>query len=123
MMTEKIIGYVLLAAGVALIGFALFSSYSIFTGASEPPQIFKAEQVQLKKSQSGAGSFGLSQEALQNQLQSAISQQLQAILPPNSIPAMMNLGTWSLFAGILFFGGGQLAGIGIKMIKKNSINN
>ncbi|MBI2574077.1 MAG: hypothetical protein HYV78_01645 [Candidatus Wildermuthbacteria bacterium] len=118
-MTEKIIGYILLAAGIALIGYGIFASYSIFTGASDAPQIFKAEQVQTKKVQQSAKDFGLSQEALQNQLQSAISQQLQAVLPPNSIPTMMNLGSWSVFAGILFFGGGQIAGIGIKMIKKS----
>lgn len=115
---EKIIGYVLLAAGVAVIGYGLFSSYRIFTGASLAPRIFAIEQTSAKKIQQGAKSFGLSEEALQNQMQSAISQQLQAILPANSLPMLLNLTAWSLFTGILFFGGAQLAGIGAKLIKK-----
>ncbi|KKU86734.1 MAG: ATP-dependent DNA helicase [Parcubacteria group bacterium GW2011_GWA2_47_9] len=44
-------------------------------------------------------------------------QQLQGILPADSVPKMLNLTVWSIFAWLLFLGGGQIAGVGTKLLK------
>ena len=38
----KIIGFVLLVSGIVIIGWAMLSSFNIFTGKASAPEIFKA---------------------------------------------------------------------------------
>jgi hypothetical protein len=104
MEANKIIGYVLLLAGLLLILVPLFQTYQIFTGKSLPPQVFKTETVTANPN---AG-FDL-----QKQMQNAFI----AILPLALINNTLNLLGWLTLMVILMFGGGQLANIGIKLIK------
>jgi len=39
------------------------------------------------------------------------------MLPVNFLPRILNLTAWSIFAFILFFGGAQIAGLGIKLMR------
>ena len=110
MTTERIIGFILLFLGVAIILFALYSSYGILTGAAEPPEIFEAPREQ---SVTNEGS-----EALEVQVQALLQDQLSSILPEDALPKTFNLFAWSILAGILIFGGGQVAGLGVKLLRK-----
>jgi hypothetical protein len=103
---ERILAYILLIGGIASIIFALYSSHQIFTGNVEPPQLFK-EPVQEKTASSAGG--GLDVENL-------LQDQLSQMIPAGSISQTLNMSMWSVFATLLFFGGGQLAGIGIKLL-------
>ena len=57
------------------------------------------------------------QEEIQKELQNAMAEQLKGLLPVDTLPKLLNLVAWSIFAGILFFGGGQISGLGIKLMK------
>jgi len=46
-MSEKIIGYSFITIGIILIGFAIFSVYSVFTGKMVPFELFKFEGVSM----------------------------------------------------------------------------
>lgn len=105
-MIKKTLGLVLLAVGLVVIFYALYSSFNIFTGKTGAPEIFKTPQ-QTKV----AGS-----QDLQAQLQNMLSEQLKGMLPAGSIADLFNLVSWSVFAGILVLGGGQISGLGIKLI-------
>lgn len=105
---KKLFGWALLFAGLIIIIYGLYSSYNIFTAKTPAPELFKAE----KKAASPLGG-----EGIETQLQGLLQDQLSGILPANSFPAMMNLVAWSVFAGILVLGGGQISGIGIKLLK------
>lgn len=37
----------------------------------------------------------------------------------DALPKLLNFSSWSLFLGILMLGGGQIAGIGVKLLKRN----
>lgn len=112
---NKIIGYVLLAAGILLIILTLYHSYNIFTGISQPPLLFKIEEpVSAVKSQLESG--GISQE-LQEQIKGGVVKQVGQIIPIEAISKALNLFIWSTFAWLLVFAGAQVAGIGIKMVK------
>ncbi|KKQ18607.1 MAG: hypothetical protein US31_C0003G0036 [Berkelbacteria bacterium GW2011_GWA1_36_9] len=108
---NKIIGYVLLIAGLALIVFMVSQSYSIFTGKALPPVIFKVSSFQsaLEKSTEPLD--------LQGQMQNVVNQQIGQVLPPEILPKIFNLVAWSFFAFILIFAGGTIASIGVKLIK------
>lgn len=110
---QKILGFFLLAAGIAIILYSLFSSYLIFTGTNDAPELFLTTQEETVDSSFSVGSL----EDLQNQIPNLIGQQLEGLLPPGSIPQMLNFALWSIFASLLLFGGSLIAGIGVKLVK------
>jgi len=106
METSKIIGYLLLVAGLALMIFTLYQSYSIFTGKTLPAQVFtKPVALQVDETASPLD--------VQKQMQNALIK----IIPIDFINNTLNLGSWLLLMWIMIFGGGKIADIGVKMIK------
>lgn len=113
-MISKIFGYILIIIGLTIMGWTLFQSYNIFTAKTSAPLVFKTQVV----SQNSENNKTLNlQEQLQKQMEEAVKQQIGQILPAGTITDILNLISWSILAGILIFGGGQIAGIGVKMIK------
>ncbi len=104
---NKIIGYILLLAGLLLIVVPLYQTYTIFTGKGVPPQVFKTQTVTPPATQSN-NPFDI-----QQQMQKA----LISILPIELINNTLNLTSWIILLWILMFGGGQIANIGIKLLK------
>ena len=108
-MIKKILGLILLFVGLTIILYSLYSSFNIFTAKTSAPEIFKTEETTL--SQKGGT------QDIQAQLEKAIGEQLKGMLPVDSLPTLLNLVAWSIFAGILIFGGAQISSLGIKLIK------
>ena len=109
MNAKQIIGYSLLAVGVGIIGYALVASHGIFTGSSEVPKLFQESVGE----QTGLVATGLDEE---QQIESLLQEQLAKLLPQDTIVKTLNLFAWSMLTGILIFGGGQIAGIGVKLL-------
>lgn len=107
---RKILGLILLFGGLAIIIYGLYSSYGIFTAKNEAPVVFETPK-QLNVVQKG------SDQDLQSQLQNLLGDQLKGLLPADSVPQLLNLLSWSIFAGILILSGGQISGLGIKLLK------
>ncbi len=117
MRTGTIVGYLLLGIGVGIILWALYVSYGIFTGAQNPPEVFSMPAPEQIKTPAQKKTTQLSPEELQQQLGSLLEQQLKEFLPFDALPKTLNLFSWSVFVGILIFGGSQLAGLGIRLLK------
>ena len=109
MNSNKIIGYVLLVVGLLVIFWTLYQSYNIFTNRASAPVIFKTPI-------SAPISGGNNPLDIQQQLDKTIKKQIGELLPIDTIPKILNLISWSILAGILILGGGQIAGLGIKLI-------
>lgn len=105
MNVQKILGFALIAGGVGIILYSLYASFTFFTGSATPPELFSPEA-----SDPGAGATG-------NPISQLLEEQLQGLLPVGLIPQMLNLTVWSIFSGLLMLGGGQIAGLGIKLLK------
>ena len=114
---QKFSGWILLIIGLAIIFWCLYSSFNIFTAKSSPPQIFKIEEKEpltpLTKEKTP-----VTQKELQEEMEKIIGEQLKGLLPAETLPKLLNLISWSIFAGILIFGGGKISSLGIKLIKK-----
>jgi len=117
MALTKIVGWVTFLAGILIISFALYSSYNIFTGKSSVFELFKIEEKVTQAPPSQKGKLPTSPEALQQEIGKMIGEQLKGILPVDTLPKILNLFVWSTLAWILIFGGGQIAGLGIKLLK------
>ncbi len=114
MYPERITGLIIVLVGVGIIGYALYSSLQIFTGKVEPPELFSETQMPAKPKADSAPAGDL--QNLQEQLGNLLGEQLESIVPINVVPRTLNLSMWSVFVGLLIFGGSQTAGIGIKLL-------
>lgn len=116
MSRTKIFGWVLLVAGVGIIFWTLYSSYNIFTAKAALPEFFKIEAKEVLPT-TPKKKIPTSPEEIQEQLGEMISEHLKGILPVDFLPKILNLVVWSMLAGILIFGGGQISSLGIKLLK------
>ncbi len=107
-MQKKIAGWVLTVAGLLVIFWGIYGSYQIFTGQKGAPAIFSSSEE---------GSIVQGEDKNQMEaIQDMISGEFQKLLPIGFISDLLNLAAWSIFAMILFFGGGKVSEIGIKLI-------
>jgi hypothetical protein len=117
---RKIIGWLLLFAGLAIIFWAIWSSYHIFTGAKEVPTLFKSGES-AAVSLSPQPTPGVMEKDLQEQaqkiIQGQIGEQLKEMMPADFISKIFNLFAWAIFVGLLVFAGSHIAGVGIKLMK------
>ncbi|KKP33313.1 MAG: hypothetical protein A2312_04875 [Candidatus Staskawiczbacteria bacterium RIFOXYB2_FULL_32_9] len=115
-MINKILGYVLLIIGLIVIFGVSWQSYNIFNGKIPAPEIFSAQggKVQLEDKLAVKNPNSLD---LQAQLDITIQKQLKDMIPADILPKILNLISFSMFAGILILVGSSLAGIGTKLLK------
>jgi hypothetical protein len=112
-LSRNIVGWVLITAGVILIFWTLSSTYKVFTGKGNIPEIFQAPQALQEKTV-------ISQtQDLQTQMQGIIQDQLRGMIPSDTLPKILNLSVWSIMAFIFLSAGSHIAGIGIKLLNKS----
>lgn len=118
MVANKIFGIILLILGLLIILWGLYSSYNIFKGDAVLPQVFRSDETMLEEpSDETNGLQGLSPEAIQENMEDMVENQLAKIFPAGSLLKLLNLVSWSIFAWILIMGGGKIATLGIKLLK------
>lgn len=103
-------GWFILITGLIIIGWTLLSSYNIFTAKAAAPEFFEMPKEEV--SQGGEA------QDLEAQFEKMIGEQIKGLIPLDSLPTLLNLAIWSMLAFILIFGGSQISGLGIKLIKK-----
>ena len=107
-MFKKTLGLTLLGLGLLIILWSLYSSYNIFTGRTEIPEVFTmSEKENLQGPESEF-------EKIINQ---AMGEQLKGILSLDFLPQLLSLIAWAMFSGLAIFGGTQISGLGIKLLK------
>jgi hypothetical protein len=106
---KQIVGWFLLLVGICIIAYGLYDSFNIFTGEKEAPVVFFLEKGNVVPSSDQGG--------VEEQMKQMVQEQLDKILPSSFIFRILNLATWSIFVGILIFGGAQISSLGIKLIK------
>lgn len=103
-MTEKVLGYILLGAGVFTLLFAAFNIYQVFTKQIRPVQVFNLKGISLDTS-----------KIMENSLPPEFAGLMQSNKPSSQeiIPAQMLNDSSNLFAHLLFMG--FIASIGVKL--------
>lgn len=111
---QNLVGWALVFAGIGIIFWGLYSSYNIFNNKSQAPEIFKIEKPKAVSQKKAPGL----EAQVEEKVKEIIGEQFKEIIPTEPITQLFNLISWSIFAGILIFGGSQLSHLGIKMIKE-----
>lgn len=114
MALKQIIGWFLVIAGLVVIVYGLYTSFQIFTGAKDAPEIFVSPQP----SSTAVKPIGSLEAQAQEMVGRLLQEQLKDLLPADSITKSLNLVAWSIFTWILIMGGGQIASIGVKLLAK-----
>jgi len=112
---EKVVGWILLGAGIVLIVWVLFASYMVFSGQSTPPGLFRLEERAPLPERVG---FPLTQEELKKEMERMVAEQILAMFPEGALTKVFNLTAWSIMAGIMIFGGAKISEIGVRLIKR-----
>lgn len=114
---KTLCGWFLLFIGVAIIFWAVYSSYNIFTARAEVPEIFEiAEQIEdTKETKLSQKADLISQEEIMREL---LGEQVKELFPIAFLTTLFNLIAWSIFTGILIFAGSQVSGLGIKLVRQ-----
>ena len=97
---EKILGYILLGVGLIIIFVCGYNAYTVFTGQSAPPEVFKMESV----------SFNVDNNA-------GAASRLELISGGNA-SKLINMALWYILMFFLVQVGGKVSSLGIQMVKE-----
>ncbi len=114
---KNLVGAVLLTTGVGIILIALFFSYQIFTGEKSAPGVFTSTERDPQKETTDNTTSLTLEEQMEVVMEEQLQKNIGNILPLEKINKMLNLISWSVFAGIAILGGGRIGGLGIKLLK------
>jgi hypothetical protein len=111
-MAEKILGYGLIAVGIILILAAAFSVFAVFTGSTQPVNLFKFSGISLDLGSSLLG--GLPAEMTKG---IKVSSSPTEILPAEMINTSANIFAHLMFMGFIAGIGQKLASIGTQLVR------
>ncbi len=109
---KNIIGGAIFILGFFIVVFTMIFSYNVFKGKVPPFEIFKAEE----KSLSIENIPETSNFQIEEMFQEMIRDQISEFLPAENMMLAFNLGSFSMFAFILIYGGSQISIIGIRIL-------
>jgi len=112
----RILGFLLLITGLVVIALSIFTSFMIFTGKIDAPNVIKIQSiVNVQVQQSGQNPVNSSD--IQKELQKMIDQGIKDLVPAEIISRILNLMIFALFASFMIFAGAQIAGLGVKLMR------
>jgi len=122
-MSEKIVGYLLLLAGVGAIIFAGLSVYSSFTTGSVPINIFHLKSISIDPLQMVSSALPQSLSANLKTATTSGSQSNLEILPADVFSQMANLLAYVILMTFVLNLGSKIAGLGIQLLRPGQIKN
>lgn len=112
-MSEKIIGYLLLTAGLIIIGFSAFSAFFLFTKSSQPVKFLNLPSVSLDINQLLAGSLPAE---LRGQLPKNQGSPTE-LFPSSALNFTLNLTLHLLLLGFFVTLGYKISQLGVQLLR------
>jgi hypothetical protein len=113
-MSEKVIGYILLAAGILLIILTTFSMYNVFTKKSKPVELFNLGGISLDLSQMLSGDLSPAQR---EQLAKSNFQTETEIIKEDLINAPLNYAAHLMLMSFIAGAGFKIAKLGVMFLR------
>lgn len=113
-MTEKIIGYLLLASGILIIGFAAVYVVNVFTKKSEPVEFFSFSGISLDLANLAGEKLSPDQmEELKSQNVSTKAQ----LIEPEVLNQPLNIAAHLFFMGFIVNVGFKIGSLGVLLLR------
>lgn len=113
-MQEKIIGFSLLTIGILIIVFSAFNVYRVFTGKTNPVDLFNSQGITLDLS-------SLTGEDLSPEQRQALEEEGTSLrtelVEPELVNKPLNLGVHLLLMGFLVNVGYKISSIGVQFLR------
>ncbi|MCH7730710.1 hypothetical protein IID21_04330 [Patescibacteria group bacterium] len=114
-MTEKVLGYILIAAGLMAIVYAVLNLFSVFYGKTQPVQLFNFSGISLDVAQLVPQNLPPEASGLIQEQPSG--PQKTEILPANILNQSSNIFAHLLLMGFLASAGQKVASIGTSLVR------
>lgn len=98
---DKLVGYILLVAGIVLIVLAVYSAYNVFAGSSHPPSLFKMEDIGIQIPSEGG-----------------LPPQEMVFIRGDQLSMMVNMGFWFMLMYFVASAGAKIGGLGVKLARE-----
>ncbi len=112
-MSEKVLGYVLIAIGVIVMLLATFSVYQVFTTKSQPVNIFNLPGISIDLSNFVAGDLSSEEKAKLSQEKSLKTD----LISPEIINKPLNVIAHILFMGFILNVGFKVSTLGVYLVR------
>ena len=109
---KQFLAWALIIIGLGIVFWDIYSSYYFFTGQKEFPAVF-VQSTALKTDNPTTGA------TIQEQVGNVVKEQMQQLIPENTVTQLLNISSWIIFASFLLWAGGKLIGIGSDFLKNN----
>lgn len=109
---KQFLAWVLIIIGLGIVFWDIYSSYYFFTAQKEFPAVF-VQNTATKVDNSATG------DTIQDQVGKVVKEQMQQLIPENTVTQLLNISSWIIFASFLLWAGGKLIGIGSDFLKNN----
>lgn len=131
---EKIIGTILLIAGLAVIGYSVQLGINVFVSAKNPPDLFRQADISSAPLKNPLENPAKPAPKNLNDINPADIQKIitdnllspeviKSIIPQEMfsyVPRILNLSVFTLFLWVLITAGAKISSLGIALIKTNS---
>ena len=99
MKDEKVVGYVLLTVGVAMIFVSVYLMFNVFTGVRSPPVLVHFSDISI-------------------QVPSPEQTEPIPIVSGEALNGIVAIGLWYTFMFFIMFAGGRVGSLGVSLIKE-----
>ncbi len=114
-MTEKVTGYLLIVLGLAMMAFALFSVYNVFTNKGEIVNLFNLPGISIDLSSALPADMPKTEESQTTGLKTDL-------IPSETINKPLNLIAHLLFMSFVLNVGFKIASIGVQLVRTIKVN-
>lgn len=118
-MSERIIGYTLLAAGIIMIIITSFQIFSVFTGSATPIPVFKVEPAKITQKTTTSDVLEKIQQGDFSELLNSGSGSIPGleVISPEALYKMLNITVYYFLMMFLLNVGYKIASLGVQMVR------
>jgi hypothetical protein len=112
---KRVLGVIIIFSGLVMFYWSISESYYYFTAQKEFPQVF-ADPVINNSTNQTIGGLNL-QDQINTLIEQQIGEQMDRLIPENTITKFLNISVWSIFAFFLISAGARAVTMGREFLK------
>ncbi len=112
---KRVLGVIIIFSGLVMFYWSISESYYYFTAQKEFPQVFTDPVINNSNNQTNNG-LNL-QDQIKTLVEQQIGDQMDRLIPENTITKFLNISVWSIFAFFLISAGARAVAMGREFIK------